>query len=184
MHQSGVTLLEVLISIVVLSIGLLGLAGMFSMATKAEVESYQRVQALVYLNDMIDRVSSNRGVADCYVSILYARGTLPSCGAGSAEQKGRAIADMAAWATLLQGGAEKTGGSTGTSVGGLIGARGCVEKLTPTTTYTDYRISIAWQGMGDVSAPDSTLVCGQGDYGTEGRRRVVSTLFRLPALGS
>jgi type IV pilus assembly protein PilV len=179
-QQRGVTLLEVLISIVIMSIGLLGLAGLFSLAGKAEVESYQRIQALTYLNDMADRMASNGPVADCYVSSAYGSGTLPSCGAGSNAQSTRAKSDMAEWVGLLQGSTEKSGT---TNAGGLIGARGCVEKIATTLTYTDYRISVAWQGMGDVSDPDSTLVCGKNAYGSEGRRRVVSTLFRLPALG-
>ena len=187
--QAGVTLLEVLISIVVLSIGLLGLAGMFSMATKAEVESYQRAQATILLNDMIDRIASNRGVADCYVSSVYgvANTTLPVCSSGLAQQYGTANTDMTGWVGLLQGGAERQGTTSGAAVGGLVGARGCVERLPAFLSpqpFVEYRISVAWQGMGDVSAPGADQPCGQNAYGSEGRRRVVSTLFRLPALGS
>ena len=187
-QQRGVTLLEVLISIVIMSIGLLGLAGLFSMAGKAEVESYQRIQALTYLNDMADRIASNGPVADCYVSSAYGSGTLPTCGAGSSTQLKRANSDMAEWVALIQGSSEKSGT---TNAGGLILAKGCVEKIgtvndAATGTIivgTDYRISLAWQGMGDVSVPDATLICGKDAYGSEGRRRVVSTLIRLPTLG-
>ncbi|HEY0563491.1 MAG TPA: prepilin-type N-terminal cleavage/methylation domain-containing protein, partial [Methylophilus sp.] len=50
--QQGSTLLEVLITIVILAIGLLGLAGLQSRLHVSEMESYQRAQALVLLNDM------------------------------------------------------------------------------------------------------------------------------------
>ncbi|TMH30961.1 MAG: type IV pilus modification protein PilV, partial [Betaproteobacteria bacterium] len=59
----GFTLIEVLISMLIMAIGLLGLAGMQAVAQRAEVESYQRAQALVLVQDMVDRVNANRKVA-------------------------------------------------------------------------------------------------------------------------
>lgn len=177
-EQSGVTMIEVLISIVILSIGLLGLAGLLSVASKSELEGYQRIQALSYLNDITDRMATNRGVTSCYVSSNYGTGaSLPVCSSGNPEQFNAANSDIAAWDLLLRGTNEKSGT---VAAGGIVGARGCVELIAGTTT--DYRISVAWQGLEDVSVPHSSLTCGSGNYGSEGRRRVVSTILSIPIL--
>ena len=44
--QGGATLIEVLVSLVILMVGLLGLVGVMIQSQRAQVESYQRVQAL------------------------------------------------------------------------------------------------------------------------------------------
>ena len=58
--QSGFTMIEVLITFIVLVIGLLGLIGLQARTQQAELESYQRGQALVLLQDMLDRMNANR----------------------------------------------------------------------------------------------------------------------------
>lgn len=62
----GVGLIEVLISILVIAISLLGLAALQGKAQKAEMESYQRSQALILLHDMASRLRANRGDKDGY----------------------------------------------------------------------------------------------------------------------
>jgi len=59
-RQRGFTLLEVLISMVVLSIGLLGLAGLQVTSLKNNNSSYQRSQANLLANEIIDRIRANR----------------------------------------------------------------------------------------------------------------------------
>ena len=56
--QGGATMIEVLITIVILAFGLLGLVGLQAKVQLAEVESYQRAQAVVLLNDMADRLNA------------------------------------------------------------------------------------------------------------------------------
>ena len=63
-RQQGVSLLEVLISVVVLSIGLLGLAGLQTVSLRNNASAYQRGLATMLANDVIDRM----------------RADLPSCG--------------------------------------------------------------------------------------------------------
>src|SRR5258706_7468791 len=62
----GFAMLEVLITLVILLIGLLGLAGVVARSNAAELESYQRVQALILAQDMVDRINANRKYAACY----------------------------------------------------------------------------------------------------------------------
>lgn len=58
--SGGFSLLEVLISIVVLSVGLLGIAGLQLMSLKMNDSAYYRSQAVILAEDMLDRMRSNR----------------------------------------------------------------------------------------------------------------------------
>ncbi len=59
-HQAaGFTLLEVLIAVVVLSIGLLGLAGLQTTGLRNNQDAYARTQAATLANDMADRIRAN-----------------------------------------------------------------------------------------------------------------------------
>ena len=62
----GFSLIEVMITIVILMIGLLGLAGLQGRALTSQLESYQRSQALILLKDMENRINANRKhAAEC-----------------------------------------------------------------------------------------------------------------------
>lgn len=57
--SSGFTMIEVLIAIVVLSIGLLGLAGLQSTGLRNNQDAYARTVAATLANDMADRIRAN-----------------------------------------------------------------------------------------------------------------------------
>lgn len=188
-HQRGFTLLEVLVSLVILVFGLLGLIGMQAYTQVATFESYQRGQALILVQDMADRIATNRAAAGCYAittsttTYVGASGTVtPSCTAGVGTTATRAIAtaDLVAWDGALKGASEQAGGA---SVGGMIGARGCVTYDAATNSY---RVSISWQGMAPTIAPtvgDANATCAQGaSYGSENQRREVSVIVRIAVL--
>src|SRR3954469_10265858 len=65
-RSGGFAMLEVMITLVILLIALLGLAGIVTRSNAAELESYQRVQALILVQDMVDRINANRKYAACY----------------------------------------------------------------------------------------------------------------------
>jgi type IV pilus assembly protein PilV len=187
-QQTGLTLIEVLVSVVILLVGLLGLAALMTNSQKAESESYQRAQALLLLQDMVDRIGANRAVAACYAVTTDASTGTPYlgvgadlsslvCGVGSVTANTRAIQDITAWSNLLAGASEALGGG---NVGAMVGARGCVTLDDPATrTYT---VSVAWQGLTPTKAPDAALNCGKDLYGDEKLRRVVSIPLRIANL--
>jgi len=74
-HQQGVTLLEVLVSVVVLSIGLLGYAGLQTLSMKNNTSAFQRSQATILTYDIVDRMRANRPNLASYVVGLDAVGT-------------------------------------------------------------------------------------------------------------
>lgn len=59
-HQQGTSLLEVLISVIVLALGLLGFAGLQSVSMKNNHNAYMRSQATVLAADGIDRLRANK----------------------------------------------------------------------------------------------------------------------------
>jgi type IV pilus assembly protein PilV len=165
-HQRGALLLEALVAILICAFGLLGFAGLQARAISAELESYQRSQALVLIEDIASRINANRTNASAYVSGgLIGGGAVVDCSAMTG-----ANLDLCEWGNLLRGASEVRGGS---SVGSMFNARGCITK--PTTSTDRYVISIAWIGVSKTGAPASD--CGKGDAGfpTESLRRVVSS---------
>ncbi len=58
-RQRGVSLIEVLVSIVILTLGLLGLAGLQVAGIKVTQSSQFRAQAAQFANDMADRMRGN-----------------------------------------------------------------------------------------------------------------------------
>lgn len=60
----GFTLIEVLVTMVILAFGLLGVAGVIATGLKNDLSSYTRSQASWLANDIIDRMRANRGTAE------------------------------------------------------------------------------------------------------------------------
>jgi len=189
--QAGFTLLEVLITLIILAVGMLGLANLQSKIHVTEVESYQRAHAVLLLQDMVDRISSNRSTdaAGVYAgAIVLGTGTTEDCAAATLAAVTPATAKLAAndrceWSNALLGASEKRGGG---NVGGMIGARGCIEEVqapdnTPgVCTPGIYRVTVAWQGLHKTSVP--ALDCGKDLYGgasNDSMRRVISTTVSI-----
>lgn len=162
----GVTLIEVLITIVILAFGLLGVAGLQARMQLAEVESYHRSHAIVLLQDMVDRVAANRRNAMSYV-------TAAPLGAGNGIQDCTGLAgadlDLCQWNNALLGAPETA--ASGQKVGAMIGARGCITNVSATMPR-EFVVAVVWQGMAPTVAPGSTA-CGQGLYGNDQTRRAL-----------
>lgn len=176
--NSGFTLIEVLVTLMVLAIGLLGLAGLHTAMLRTELEALQRTQAILLLEDMANRLRSNPAVARTAASAYlgeYGVGTsLADCGSP-------VNADKCAWDRALDGASVERAG--GENVGAMIGARGCVERLSGSAnTQVLIRVTVAWQGLSPTVAPE--LTCGDGDYGDDDSlRRAVSVVVALAYLG-
>ena len=178
----GFAMLEVLVTLLILVLGLLGLLGVMTRATTAELESYQRVQAMILMRDMFNRIESNRAVASCYsngaVGTQFGTGYAgtPSCALGTAAQSAQAVADMTAWNAALLGSAETQAGN---KVGAMIGARGCITQIDAANNI--YMISVVWQGMTPTVAP--SVACGQAQYGaSDALRRALAVTLRIGIL--
>jgi len=175
-RNAGSSMIEVLITIVILMIGLLGLAGLQGRAFTSQLEAYQRSQALILLRDMADRINANRNNAARYLTtdlVPAALGTGAACPATT----GNAIADndLCEWHNALLGSAETD--TAANNVGAMIGARGCIaQNGAPVAGAAgEYLIAVAWQGLNSTAALTAGPVaaCGTGQYGSDAKRRLV-----------
>ena len=176
LRQSGFSMIEILVTLVILLVGLLGLAGLQMQAQRAEMESYQRVQALVLLQDMTERISANSANLASYVGANVGTGDTQPAVTACATQPTMAARDLCEWSNTLKGASEQQAGGAG-AVGAMVGARGCI---TPSPAASSVVVSVAWQGLGDTTAPANT--CGQYQYFSETKRRVVSLPLTIGCL--
>lgn len=184
--QRGNSLIEVLVTMVILAVGLLGAGGLQARLQLADMEAYQRSQALILVDDIASRIATNRANALAYVT-----GAVNPLGTGAAcpttvTTSSRQQIDAAQWCNALQGAAEVTGAG---KLGAMLGARGCVESLP----NNEYLVTVAWQGLAPVSAPPASIACGANRYdGAIGSassnctadrcRRVVTSVVRIAGL--
>jgi len=192
----GFSMVEVLVTLIIILIGLLGIAGLQARAQVSELESYQRAQALILMSDIVDRVNVNRATVACFAMTTNTTtgrpfiGTAgsghmsaPACTASTTQYNAQAVQTLTLLDNLLEGAAESLGGS---NVGAMIGARACISydaatELTGQPGTGLYTIIVTWQGMADLIAPVN-MNCANGLYGTEAKRRAVSTTVRMANL--
>lgn len=195
--NAGFSMTEVLITLIIVMVGLLGIAGLQAKAQVAELESYQRAQALIILSDIVDRMNVNREAVSCFAFTTdTTNGTpyigtaggghlgAPSCSASTSSYNTLAVNAINDIDDFLQGAAETLAG--GDNAGAMIGARACISYDNTTEIAGKpgtglYTVIVTWQGMSELIAP-TNMNCAVGEYGTESMRRAVSTTVRLAAL--
>jgi len=119
-HNAGFTMLEVLITMVILSIGLLGLAGMQANGLKNNHLAYVRSQATLQAYDMSDRMRSNMaGVeAGSYNSLSGdPSSNAPDCDTEACSPANMATYDYAKWDAALASNLPKGEGSVSVAAG-------------------------------------------------------------------
>lgn len=71
-HQGGFTLLEVLVAMLILALGLMGLAGLMASSLKNNQSSYQRSMATWLAYDIVDSMRANQANLSSYNLALAA----------------------------------------------------------------------------------------------------------------
>lgn len=99
-RNDGFSLIEVLIAVLVLSIGLLGLASLQSTTVRFNHDAYLRSQATSLAYDMADRMRANRDEA---LAGTYDLDTFPAGPAACGTIAGADVAarDLSAWQSAL-----------------------------------------------------------------------------------
>jgi type IV pilus assembly protein PilV len=181
----GFSMIEVLITLVILAFGLLGLINLQIKLQMNEVESYQRSQALVLLEDMAGRmrVMTLNDAADAADLAAMSTGAgwlgtssaLDCTAAPPADAEDRARWE---WDCLLKGVAVDDA-----NLGAMQGARGCITQVeagNPADGFcipAQYRITVSWQGLVESAVP--SVSCADDQYGEAGYRRSISTLVTI-----
>jgi type IV pilus assembly protein PilV len=180
-RQQGATLIEILVTILIVAFGALGLIGMNMKVSVAQADSYQRAQAILLVQDMANRIATNRANAASYASsaTLGTGDAWTSC----AGQTGVNL-DKCEWSMALKGAGErldKDTACTGTNcIGAMVNALGCISQIS--TAPPIYQVQVSWQGSIDQAAP--SLTCGSGNviYPRETLRRTIAATVPVACL--
>ena len=179
--QRGTSLVEVLVTMVILAIGLLALAGLQARLHVLQIESYQRAQALILLQDMASRVVNNRYAA---AELRHRGAARHGCGTVPTTTATRQEADATEWCNEIMGASETASG--GGAVGAMVGGRGCVEASRRRRVPADGRLAGTGSHFG--AARQRHLRRGHYNGGAGSQcvndlcRRVVTTVIRIPTL--
>ena len=198
--ERGFSLIEILVTLVVVALGLFGLAALQAKMQVSEIDAYQRVQALLLVQEMSDRIAANRRNAQLYVTASGETvGTGDSQPSNCTNLPTVHATDICQWSNALKGAAEGEVTTEGTALtGAMIGAQGCIEALPSDPDTETYLVYVVWQGLTPLSAPSAGLSCGSGAYNgfsdpnndgvndspcqNDLCRRAISTMVRIGAL--
>jgi type IV pilus assembly protein PilV len=183
-NQRGMSLIEILVAVFVVSIGLLGVARMELLAKQSNAEAIQRTSASQLANDMMEKMRANPKTLNSYVGITVGTGTLAQPGADcmttACLDTQLASWQIWQWEQSLIGAGEQSGGK---NAGGLENPRGCING--PAGGSGEYTIAIVWRGKTPSPNP-ATTNCGNGAnlYGSnEKYRRVITMTFFVSSNG-
>lgn len=161
--SSGFSLLEVLIAMVVLSIGLLGIAGLQATSKRTSYEALQRTTAVMLTRDIIERMRTNPDQIAAYNGTVDTTTiTHNDCSAATCTPVQLAAYDLFEWQQAILGASELS--DTGVNTGGLVSPVGCIT-VAAACTSCSVTVAIAWRGMTKLSDP-SIDTCGNasGNY--------------------
>ena len=173
--QSGFTLIEVLVTFLIVAIGLLGLGALQVNTMNNSFETYQRALVASIVEDMAARIRINASAAvagEYFVDMSNFEGSEACGGLGSQR-------DLCEWQVQIEGSSAKASDSVDAqgevmarNVGAPLGARGCIDPLGESGNgETWIRVSVAWIGITPQS--ETPLECGAEEMGDEAYRRVV-----------
>ena len=171
-QQSGFTLIEVLVTFLIIAIGLLGLGALQLNTMNNSFETYQRALVASIVEDMAARIRMNAQAAMAGEYFLAPPSDL-NCGgyANTVESPAPPPSqyDLCEWHALLKGLSTAT---DDTSVDAPLDAIGCIEPLSGGGSKELWiRVSVAWIGI--TPQTQTPLDCGANEMGDEAYRRVV-----------
>ncbi len=178
-HSRGTSLIEVLVTVVVFAIGLLGIAGIQVQSKRSNFEAIQRSTASLLAHDIVERMRTNAGGLGTYLANGAALGgnTLgneptPNCQGGtSCASAELALHDLWEWERAIDGSSEASGS------GGLVAPTACISGPLGGGTGA-YTVAIAWRGQAELTNPTGND-CGvsTGNYDRLGGDNVYRRLL-------
>jgi type IV pilus assembly protein PilV len=167
--NSGFTLIEVLVTFLVIALGLLGLAALQVNTINNGFEAYQRALVTALVDDMAERLRMNPAAvrSGAYAPFNADAGCIAATSSSEASASltpgDRASHDQCQWADLIDGLAVKAQLTDSRGVAAPIGATGCIEMVAGSGSGESVaRVSVAWQGMTAQAAPFAS--CGADSF--------------------
>ncbi len=148
----GITMVESLVALVILSVGMLGIAGLYVAGIKAGRSALLRTQAVNLASDMADRIRANRRAVMAYDMDTYAGDpTDQGCVGDECTSVELAEDDLFRWKTAIEA-----------ALPGRPLALGNVEVVDQAAPAADqYAISVTWHEAGETEASTYTLMVEQ-----------------------
>ncbi len=174
-------MIEVLMALLIISVGFLNIAGLQTAAKKSNFDSLQRTSALILAHDIVEKMRANPISLGGYITAGVGGGTITQpaqeCIAAEPCNPGQIAAyDMWLWESAMDGASEsRTIDGDVTETGGLVNPTGCVVG-PPGGDAGVYTITIVWRGLNDLAnvSPDLCGV-GSGLYGANEEFRRILT---------
>lgn len=166
----GFSLIEVMVSLVILVIGLIGIFNLHIVSKQGSYESFQQTQASYYANDIINRMKLNSSQLGTYNGNYTGAPSVPGTvcnGAAICSPVQMAAWDLYEWRASFIGQSEVVGSQ---NVGGLDTPTGCIIVNGNTVT-----VVMSWKGIRSVS--DSGLHSGCGGGGDRRRVYAIQTVI-------
>ncbi|MBU0500096.1 MAG: type IV pilus modification protein PilV [Gammaproteobacteria bacterium] len=182
----GMSLIEVMVAVFVLSVGLLGVASLQGVAKKANHQAYQRTLATHLVDGIIERIRANPRGAGSYetgkTSYLGGKATKPTepsptCAASSCTPAQLAAHDLWEWERAIDGAAITH--TDGGDEGGLISPRACIVFLQKEVSKSNtglISVRLSWRGLADTTdaiVPDDDFKdeCGPENLTDDEKKR-------------
>lgn len=171
-RQSGFSLVEVLVTLVVTSVALLSSATLQLQSKRSMFDSAQRTTAAHLANDLFSRMRANPTELLSYIPVgNIGSGTLAAPANNCLDplvvctDTQLAVFDLWQWEQHLDGQLETN--NTGGAAGGLMSATACITGpagAPGTSGY--YTVVLAWRGLADTGNPAiNNCGAGVGTYG-------------------
>lgn len=186
-RERGFSLIEVLVTVAIFSIGLLAIAGLQSVSKAANFESLQRSTASQIAYSILEDMRMNGDALAAYTSSAPLGGNTisteptPNCRnpAVVCTASQRAAHDLWVWEGFVDGDSEILDGRP---TGGLVTPTVCISG-SPIGEADTYSVTIVWRGSVELSS-SQTNSCGSGSgkYGSgdENRRLLQVSTFIDP----
>ncbi len=148
--QQGMTLIESMIAILIFSMGILALVGMYTSAVSRTTDSQYRIEAANHANRILGQIWANvdRSTAANLTATLQAYQHQPGGGNCNFGGAASANADVAAWVAAIT--------APGT---GLPGAGAATNQiLVDTANFNRVTVTVCWRAPGDTYAHQHVVV--------------------------
>ncbi len=156
-RERGTGLIEVMVTVFVVAIGLLGMAALQTQSKRSNLEAIQRTTATMLVHEVIERMRANAGALGTYLTegasiggqSISAEPTPKCLGTQLCTPTEIAQHDVWEWEQAIDGASEKAGSSL---TGGLIAPTGCLTGPVGGGTGV-YTVAVAWRSQTELSNP-------------------------------
>jgi type IV pilus assembly protein PilV len=176
--QRGFSLIEMLVALIVFSVGMLAVAGLQTVSKQANYEAMQRTTASQIAYGLLEDIRVNGDAASIYLAAGELGGgslggePAPNCKPGAeCNTAQKAANDLWFWEQVIDGNLETTGG---TGTGGLVLPSLCITGPAGGGAGV-YQVTIAWRGSAAISnAVNNACGAAGGNYGAANEfRRII-----------